>query len=185
MRSPGVDALGSGEERERLLADASGVADALGRLARASGHLEAHASRHGADRVGYILLKLLATEGPLRSNALAEALHADPSTISRHVSQLVRNGLVERTVDPDDKRACPLAITAKGGERLADMRRRRDETLARLLESWPGAERAELARLLGRFVDEYERALPQLLTAVLEQRPFVGHAPETAPRGEN
>ena len=168
-----------------LLASAGGVADALSRLGRLSSHVEAHAGRIGADRASFILLKRLEAEGPLRSNALAEAMHADPSTISRHVAQLVRNGLVERTVDPGDRRACPLAVTDAGRHRLAEMRQRRDELVAGLLESWSGRDRAALAELLGRFVDDYEQALPDLLAAMTKHGPYLGPAPETAPRGEN
>ncbi|WP_344680045.1 MarR family winged helix-turn-helix transcriptional regulator [Saccharopolyspora taberi] len=168
-----------------LLAGVGGVAEALGRLGRLSSHVDMHAARIGADRASFIMLKRLAADGPLRSNALAEAMHVDPSTISRHVAQLVRDGLVERTVDPVDKRASPLAVTDRGLRWLAEMRRRRDELVSELLRGWSRADREALASLLGRFVDEYEQALPDLLAAMTKHGPYLGPAPETAPRGEN
>ena len=50
-------------------------------------------------------------EGPHRSNALAEAVHSDPSTVSRQIAALVKVGYVERRPDPADGRACLLAAT--------------------------------------------------------------------------
>ena len=42
------------------------------------------------------LLVQLVDNGPQRTKALAEAVYADPSTVSRQVGQLVQLGLVER-----------------------------------------------------------------------------------------
>ena len=53
----------------------------------------------------HFLLVHLVKGGPQRSGALAEAVHSDPSTISRQVAHLVRLGLVERTADPEDREA--------------------------------------------------------------------------------
>ena len=54
---------------------------------------------------------------------LAEAVHADPSTLSRQVSALAEQGLISREPDPADGRATLLAITAAGrtvfAERMA------------------------------------------------------------------
>src|SRR5690349_22300310 len=53
----------------------------------------------GFDRSAIVLLKNLVAMGPSRSSALAAAVHSDPSTISRQVAALVRDGLVERRAD--------------------------------------------------------------------------------------
>lgn len=59
-------------------------------------------------------LEALAERGPLRSQALAEALRLDKSTVTRVVDALVRKGYAERLSDPDDARAIQLRITASG-----------------------------------------------------------------------
>ena len=46
------------------------------------------------DRAAILLLHPLARLGPLRQGALAEQLHADPSTVSRHVAVLVGKGML-------------------------------------------------------------------------------------------
>lgn len=153
-------------ERDDLVADAGGIADALSRLGRLSSHVGAHASRHGSDRATYILLSLLEAEGPQRAGTIAERMHSDPSTISRHVAQLVGDGLVERTTDPEDRRATLLVASERGVRHLEVMRGRRNEAIARLLRGWDPADRQALVRLLDRFVTDYEQHLPELLAVL-------------------
>ena len=85
----------------------------------------------GVDRASYLLLVHLVRQGPRRLTTLAEAVHSDPSTVSRQVAALVRNGLVERLADPDDGRASLLAATPTGQRVHADNRRLRDAFVAR------------------------------------------------------
>ena len=91
--------------------------------------------------------------GPVRQRTLAEALHADPSTPSRQVAFLVDNGLLRRTADADDGRACLLEVTSGGAELTDGLRRRREQYLAGVLADWTPAERATFTHLFGRFVD--------------------------------
>ena len=44
-------------------------------------------------------------DGPICASALAEMVQSDPSTISRQVAALVRDGLLKRRADPIDGRA--------------------------------------------------------------------------------
>ena len=59
-------------------------------------------------------LEVLALRGPMRAQALAEALRLDKSTVTRVVDALVRKAYVERLPDPDDARAQSLRITPAG-----------------------------------------------------------------------
>lgn len=59
-------------------------------------------------------LEVLVLRGPLRSQALAEALRLEKSTVTRVVDALARKGYVERTADPDDARAVSLRATPSG-----------------------------------------------------------------------
>jgi DNA-binding MarR family transcriptional regulator len=104
------------------------------------------------DRSAMMLLFPLMRE-PQRPGTLAELSHADPSTISRQVAELVRRGLVERAADPSDGRASLLAITPAGRalcERLGTVRR---QMLATAVSAWTDAELATFAGLLARFND--------------------------------
>ncbi|RDI68746.1 MarR family winged helix-turn-helix transcriptional regulator [Nocardia pseudobrasiliensis] len=110
-----------------------------------------------------IIFRLLC-DGPMRSGALADALYSDASTISRQVAHLVKRGLIERRADPADGRASVLVVTDAGREVAAEIRRRRNQTLDRVMANWDHDERALLGRLLHRFVDDYEAARPAILT---------------------
>jgi DNA-binding MarR family transcriptional regulator len=111
------------------------------------------------ERAHYLLLSRLVLDGPRRSRDLAEAVHSDPSTVSRQVGNLVSHGLVRREPDPDDGRASRLAATAEGEALFARMRRARNEHLARLLAGWSVADRERLIELLARFgagIEDYK-----------------------------
>jgi DNA-binding MarR family transcriptional regulator len=110
------------------------------------------------ERATYFLLVHLAKGGPRRAGALAEAVHSDPSTISRQVAHLVRLGLVERTADPEDGRATLLAATEEGRRVFEQNRRVRIERVAEVLSSWSVDDRRKLAELLGRFTAAFEKA---------------------------
>ena len=108
------------------------------------------------ERATYFLLVHLVKGGPQRAGALAEAVHSDPSTISRQVAQLVRLGLVERTADPEDGRATLLTATDEGRRVFEENRRVRIERFAEMLADWSVTDRRTFAELLGRFATAFE-----------------------------
>ncbi|WP_216211586.1 MarR family winged helix-turn-helix transcriptional regulator [Amycolatopsis aidingensis] len=116
----------------------------------------------GIERAAYALLFTLVHDGPQRASQLAEALHSDISTISRQTSALVQHGLVERTADPKDGRACLLTATEEGLRVFEENRRQRTQWLAWLLADWPEADRVTLNALLDRLNNGIETHDPQL-----------------------
>ena len=82
----------------------------------------AHALRKAFDRLAVglgvtraqwkVLFKLTRTPG-LRQVELADMLDLEPITLCRIVDRLEEAGLVERSRDPDDRRAWRLHVTAK------------------------------------------------------------------------
>ena len=145
--------------------DAPGVVDsvllalmAIGRLMR---------QRVDGDQLDpgtFWLLKTISARGPLRVTELAGCTNLDTSTVSRHVTQLDRAGLVERTPDPDDGRAQRIQLTGPGSIQLQSAFARRRELLGRALVGWRSEDIAQLDQLLGRFVDDINT-----LNAELEQ----------------
>ena len=131
----------------------------LGRQQRALHSLKGLLSRGAADgeRAATGLLLALAERGPVRSTALAEAVHSDPSTVSRQTAQLVADGLVERQPDPADGRAWRLALTPAGHDSLAAFAARRRTLLLEVLRDWEPAEVALLSGALERFTASLER----------------------------
>jgi DNA-binding MarR family transcriptional regulator len=107
-------------------------------------------SGFGPDRSAMLLLFPL-MHSPQRPGTLAELAHADPSTISRQVAELVRRELVRREPDPSDGRASLLAITDAGREVCERLRKLRRDLLAAAVAGWSDAELGTLAELLSRF----------------------------------
>ncbi|MCB0999000.1 MAG: MarR family transcriptional regulator [Acidimicrobiales bacterium] len=97
-------------------------------------------------------LDLLAGRPCWRMSELAEALRVDPSTATRAVQRLVRDGLASRRASDDDGRVVNIAITPAGLARHAEVAERRGRVLAHLLGWYRPDERALLADMLERFV---------------------------------
>ncbi|GGA70898.1 hypothetical protein GCM10011521_06280 [Arenimonas soli] len=118
-------------------------------------------------------LEVLVARGPMRAQALAEALRLDKSTVTRVVDALVRKAYVERLPDPDDARAQSLRITPAG----RDLFKRIDEELVQ-----------QQAALLGDLAPEVRAGATELiqrLARAAEQRFVPGAcAPSRCAPGE-
>lgn len=134
------------------------LADCFVALMRAFGKARARmlaAAAHDVEWSAHILLKALNNEGPMRASALADCIHSDPSTVSRQVAGLVKDGLVERRADPVDGRASLLVLTPKAGAVLAEQNDLRLDFFARVLRDWSSDEVDQFAALLARFTTDY------------------------------
>jgi DNA-binding MarR family transcriptional regulator len=137
------------------------VADNITALLRTFGRARARllaAAQHDVEWSAHIILKCLHSAGPMRASSLAECVHSDPSTVSRQVAALVKEGLLERQADPEDGRASILALTPKADAVLADHDRVRLEHFARVLDGWSDSDLRRFATLLRRFNAAYEGA---------------------------
>ena len=67
------------------------------------------------------VLVMIEYNGPITAARLAEAMHADQSTISRNVSRLVDMGLVDDSRCNQDARACNLMLTDLGRSLLTEV----------------------------------------------------------------
>jgi DNA-binding MarR family transcriptional regulator len=90
-------------------------------------------------------------------------VHSDPSTVSRQIAALVRDGLVERRADPDDGRASVLVPTESGLELLEEQRRRIGLALGRVVRQWAQEDVDAFLELLERFVVDHEHNLPAMI----------------------
>jgi DNA-binding MarR family transcriptional regulator len=114
------------------------------------------------DRAAHVLLFPLVRLGPLRQGALADLVHADPSTISRHVATLVERGLVRRVADESDGRASRLVVTEAGSAALRELRRERESHLERVTADWSPEDLATFTAMFGRLLDDITTSLPGL-----------------------
>lgn len=153
--------------------DLASLGDALHRLTRTIQRRRAQLAAEHSDSewAAHTLLEPLVSGGPMRAAQLAECTFNDPSTVSRHVATLVRDGLVERRADPIDGRASLLVLTPDGLRTVEEQRTRRVQWLSDLLASWPTPDQAELGRLMDKF------------TLAMEAQPLVSGAPSSALEG--
>jgi DNA-binding MarR family transcriptional regulator len=93
---------------------------------------------------GIAVLALLSREGERTIGQLASAERVQPPSMTRTVSCLERDGLVERHAHPTDGRQVVVRLSPSGQELLTAERRRRDAWLARRLRELTPDERAVL-----------------------------------------
>lgn len=104
----------------------------------------------GLERSAYVLLSRLEVQGPMSIADFINAFGLAASTFNRQTAALLKEGLVERTLDPNGSIARKFRITPKGQERLDANRSRIVNGLTKVLADWP-AER------LTRFVTDLEQ----------------------------
>lgn len=129
------------------------LALAGGMSARMRDHLEADGFDDVRDSHGYVIQGLLASDTTV--TALAARLGVSAQAVSKSVTELERAGYLRRDRDPDDRRARPLRLTARG-EELVDASRRARQAVARDLARWLGTcDQAELVRLLRHATEHF------------------------------
>jgi DNA-binding MarR family transcriptional regulator len=160
-------------QRIRNRNEVAEVADNITVLLRAFGKARARmlaAARHDVEWSAHLILKYLQNEGPMRAGELAECLHSDPSTVSRQVAALVKDGLLERRSDPEDGRASLLVLTRKADAVLADHDEIRLEHFATVLDGWTETDLRKFAALLRRFNAAYDNAGADWVSERVAQR---------------
>jgi DNA-binding MarR family transcriptional regulator len=99
-----------------------------------------------------VLLRL-ADEDGLTQAQLSRRQRVEAPTMCRMVDRLARDGLVERTSDPLDRRATRVSLTAEGRAVVARSARVLEEIDERTFGGLDADERRTLAELLGRVVE--------------------------------
>jgi DNA-binding MarR family transcriptional regulator len=154
--------------------DVSAVADNFSTLTRSFIKARTQmlaAAAHDVEWSAHIVLKCLSNEGSLRSSAIAELIDSDPSTVSRQVAALVKDGLIERRADPVDGRASLLVLTEKATQVVRDHDDVRDQHYAKMLAAWSSSDLRRFAELLARFTEDFNKIKNDWLPERVELRP--------------
>jgi MarR family transcriptional regulator, lower aerobic nicotinate degradation pathway regulator len=101
-------------------------------FARSSGLLASGFEAHGRGlrSYHYRLLAALEEAGPASQATLGRGTGIDRSDVTSALSELERRGLIERSVDPDNRRRNVVTITPAGIERLVEL----DDVIERVQE---------------------------------------------------
>ncbi len=99
--------------------------------------------------------------GPVRPSAVAQENHIDVSTASRHIDALARRGLVAKSTDPDDARACLVEVTDEGSDVMREMLANRARAVEPALASWSRRDRKQLVTLLARLAHDLDELIAE------------------------
>ncbi|CAK05774.1 MarR family winged helix-turn-helix transcriptional regulator [Rhizobium johnstonii] len=147
-------------ERPDLDVEPMGI---LGRLKRLSTHLgrevEAVLMKQGLSSSAFDVLATLRRAGAphrLSPGELLEMTMVSSGTMTNRIDQLEKAGYVERILNPEDRRSVLIALTEKG---LATVETAVDAHVVnqhRLSKNLSAADKAELDRLLRKFLADFE-----------------------------
>ena len=103
-----------------------------------------------------VMEELLKYEEGARQKELAEAMRINPSSMSELIEKLRADGYVERTVDPEDRRATRITLTELGRARAYETSDERAEKIRPVFAGLTEEEKQELLRLLRKLTASSE-----------------------------
>jgi DNA-binding MarR family transcriptional regulator len=107
---------------------------------------EGAAEASGLTPTSTAALATIERHGPLTPSELARIERVKRPTITRTLGCLEREGLIERTADPTDRRSALVTINGAGRERLRRLRGRKNAYLARRMRDLSAADVETLER---------------------------------------
>ncbi|MBN9790773.1 MarR family transcriptional regulator [Pseudonocardia sp. TMWB2A] len=110
-----------------------------------------------------VLITLQTAGGPLRVGEIATRMQVVGPHVTRQVNELERRGLVHRVADPADQRARLVELAPGGADAVGRYLREVLGWFSGAMAGWSEQDRTDLARLLGRMVDD--------LTAQVDDEP--------------
>jgi len=124
--------------------------------ARATGLLQEGFAADGDKLRGYHyrLLAALEERGPASQAALGRGTGIDRSDVTAALVELEERGLVQRSVNPADRRRNVVSITAAGTRRLEELDAVVDTIQERLLAPLSAEERRQFVTLIGRIAGD-------------------------------
>ncbi|QSY94622.1 MarR family transcriptional regulator [Rhizobium bangladeshense] len=147
-------------ERPDLDVEPMGI---LGRLKRLGTHLgrevEAVLMTHGLSTSAFDVLATLRRSGAphrLSPGELMEMTMVSSGTMTNRIDQLEKAGLVERIVNPQDRRSVLIALTEKGLATVEEAVGAHVANQQRLTRNLTAEDKAAFDRLLKKFLSDFE-----------------------------
>ena len=139
--------------------DVAAAEQALERLFRLTMNRKVHSKQTaavGADvtRGGFAVLRCLAEEDERSLGDIARECSMDPAAAGRQVNALEDDGLVARGATTGDGRVTVVRLTSAGRHVYRRIRDVRTAYMGEVLADWSARDRATLARLVDRLVDD-------------------------------
>jgi DNA-binding MarR family transcriptional regulator len=115
------------------------------------------------DQPSHQTLRHLLAWGSMRPTSLAEVLNTGASHVSKIVRRLEGDGLVQRTVDPTDRRATLVSLTPSGEAAARSVYELGDRMITEVLEDWSAPDVRKYTALTRRFVADAFAAADRML----------------------
>lgn len=87
-----------------------------------------------------------------RVTELADSMELDKSTLSRTVDGMCRAGLLDRQVDPSNRRQQIISLTRKGRQKAQSINELCDASAMRLFDFMPGSKRHQVVESVALLV---------------------------------
>ena len=155
-----------GEQWRSELADLDTLAMAtVARLNRTRAlvmhEVEAALVAAGSSLADFDVLSTLRRQGPpyrMKPSTIARSIMLSPSGVTNRIDQLERAGLVERLLDPTNRRTAPVALTDAGAAEAERLARDLVRTEERIMAKLTAGERANLDTILAKLASGIERS---------------------------
>ncbi|TYP79486.1 MarR family winged helix-turn-helix transcriptional regulator [Paenibacillus methanolicus] len=126
---------------------------AIGTLSLIKEFQKAQDMRTDMDRMTFEILLFVKSQQAARPMALARELGVNPSSITRRIQTLIKDGLLDAASDQSDGRSSLLRITERGDSALQSFLDRSVTVIRELLEDWADDDQARFAELLSRYAN--------------------------------
>jgi DNA-binding MarR family transcriptional regulator len=104
----------------------------------------------GVSAARWRLIYLVGCQPGISQRALVRQVKVDPGSITRQLTSLQADGLIERREDTQDARVLRLRLTARGRREVARVMRIRAEFLQTMVQGVPETDLHVAARVLDR-----------------------------------
>jgi DNA-binding MarR family transcriptional regulator len=97
----------------------------------------------------------------MKVSEISQQLRVTPPTITQIINVLDKNGLIERSVDPEDRRAVKIKLNEAGLEAAEQAKRAFTDTFLGLIDYLGEKESEQLAELLSKVNDYFNQVSHQ------------------------
>lgn len=112
-------------------------------------------SSYGLTFPQFMVLEALLNKGSLTVGEIKEKILSSNGTIPVIINNLVKQGMVRRTKDPDDQRRSLVELTDKGRELIERVYPENEKIFTDRFGIWTKEEKKELMSLIGRYHERF------------------------------
>ena len=112
-------------------------------------------SSYGLTFPQFMVLEALLNKGSLTVGEIKEKILSSNGTVPVIINNLVKQGMVRRTKDPDDQRRSLVELTDKGRELIKRVYPENEKIFTEKFGIWTKEEKKELMSLIGRYHERF------------------------------